>query len=169
MKVIPLTQGQVALVDDADYEALSTRKWNASNLRGKFYAQSCVWLPDVKKCTGVYMHQVLLPKAKARGLVVAHLDGNGLNNQRANLRAVTRGRAQANNVRPRGKSGFRGVSFMATCTVNPWRARISAGTPGKFVNIGFYPTKEEAAAAYDAAATKRWGTLARLNFPKETT
>lgn len=96
MKKIALTQGKFALVDDEDFEALAHYKWQATcsndSFRKKLKWYACRW-ETIKfktrpsKRRKVYMHRLVMHAP--RGKVIDHLDGDGLNNQKSNLRAVT--------------------------------------------------------------------------------
>lgn len=106
MKSIPLTKGQFALVSDEDYERLSAHKWYAHEERKyahapqKFYAARSVYsFPDgVKVKKRVWMHHEVCPRRE--GLEVDHIDRCGLNNQRENLRLVTRSQNRINRPAP---------------------------------------------------------------------
>jgi hypothetical protein len=96
-------------------------------------------------------------------MVVDHIDGNGLNNTRANLRICT----IAENVRSSRRrtdngSGYKGVGFHKAS--GKWVARIV--TNGEKMYLGLYESPEQAAAVYDLAAHKYHGEFARLNFPE---
>ncbi len=114
MKTIPLTQGKVALVDDDDYAALSQVKWCAHEEGPRWYA--------VRRTCGkiVRMHRAILVGSPT----VDHINGDGLDNRRCNLRATSRSLnalnrfRQANNV-----SGRIGVHFREER--NKWMAYIS--------------------------------------------
>jgi hypothetical protein len=103
----------------------------------------------------------LIAKAPT-GFVVDHINGDPLDNRRANLRICT---VQQNNWnrrrRPSGHSRFKGV----TLSSGRWTAFIAPN--GKQVCLGSFPTEEEAALAYDAAARDAYGHFACLNFPPE--
>lgn len=156
--LIPLTQGQFALVDDEDFEWLSRWKWYAHKSYSGFYVQRAISI-SYKKQKIVKLHRVILDAQD--GYVVDHIDGNGLNNQRSNLRVCTHSENLRNrNGNRESLSGMKGVipngkSFMA---------RI--GVDGKEIYLGRYKTVEEAARAYDIAALKYHGEFAKLNFPK---
>jgi hypothetical protein len=151
---IPLTQGKVAIVDVADYEWLSQWKWCANNQHGIWYAVRA------KRPELIRMHRVILD-AKA-GQIVDHIDGNGLNNRRANIRLCTSHQNSMNMSRQtRGSSRFRGVAWQKT--QNVWVARIRDGE--KLLYLGRFSDEVKAALAYDAAAQRIFGEFARLNLP----
>jgi hypothetical protein len=153
-KKIQLTQNQVALVDDEDFEYLSQWKWYArwSTFTETFYAAS-------NKAPMDSMHAQIMKTPK--GMRTDHIDGNTLNNQKSNLRICT----HAENLRNRGKgknntSGYKGVSKHN----KKWRVRI--GVDNRVIRYGCYDTPELAARAYDELAKKYFGEFARLNFPE---
>jgi len=151
MKSIPLTRGQFALVDDADYEQLSKFKWYARKTLNSWYAARSSY-PRNKRCGIIYMHSEIAGFAN-----VDHRDRNGLNNQRSNLRRATRSDQMANSKK-RSVSIYRGVSK----TRSRWFARIHRN--GKATFLGVFDTPEKAARAYDEAAKKTHGQFANLNF-----
>lgn len=159
---IPLTRGFVALVDDADFGWLNQWKWQAHVKReGLVYA-----MRDERRADGtrrrVRMHRAILDVPE--GLFPDHIDGDGLNNQRANLRVCTH-RDNCRNRRSRSTtSTFKGVGWDKAA--QRWEANIGNGL-GRTRRIGRYRTEEEAARAYDAAAREIHGEFARLNFPAE--
>ena len=85
MKTIPLTQGKVALVDDCDYEKLSQHKWHARKDLNTYYAQRRICKDG--KWILIHMHREII--GTPDGMKTDHIDRDGLNNQRANLRVCT--------------------------------------------------------------------------------
>ena len=144
MKEIPLTQGKVAFVDDADYEHLSRYKWYANKDYNTFYALRKKKNPDSGN-TLVSMHAEII--GKRDGMVIDHVDGNGLNNQRDNLRHVTN-RQNAQNRKAFQTSKYPGVHWDKWH--KKWRARIML-PGGKKKNIGCFVNEKDAYLAYKAA------------------
>lgn len=160
MKLIPLTQGKVAKVDDADYLWLSQWKWFAHSPRaGLFYAKRNSSGEETKGKT-IHMHREIL---KLMGVKKAdHKDGNGLNNQRRNLRPATNSQNLANRSKQRNNtSGFKGVTWDAL--TRKWRAQIRVKK--KHIYLGIFDLPRWAALAYDSAARQYFGPFAYFNFP----
>lgn len=160
MKTIPLTRGLVALVDDADFDNFSQHRWLARKRPGLAYAARATYLDG--KQTLLFMHRVILGSA-AHGLHVDHIDGNGLNNQRANLRACSRSENQRNRgMTKTNKTGFKGVTTTKwnRNSANKYVAQIQVH--GKKRSLGYFPTPEQAHTAYCEAAKNLHGEFARL-------
>ena len=160
MREIPLTNGYVALVDDADYESLIVFSWSAlvDETRQTVYAHRTGPKPDGSGQTTIRMHRQIYGCGAP---IVDHHDGNGLNNQRYNLRRASK-EQNGQNRKPNRNSatGLKGVfparragSFISRITVN--RERI---------HLGSFTDKAEAGRAYDEAARKYFGEFARTNF-----
>lgn len=162
MKTIPLTQGKVALVDDEDFEWLNQWKWHYRKghpNREKGYAGRSIFLGTGKRGT-VLMHREILKVKK--GQIPDHHDGDGLNNQRSNLRVGNMKDNSANRSKVRSKcsSKYKGVSWHKASSY--WRASIKKNQ--KWMHIGSFQTEEDAAKAYDKKASELFGTFAKLNF-----
>ena len=139
MKKIPLTKGQLALVDDEDYAWLMTWKWHANFISGLWYAAS-----SGSNKTKVTMHRLIL--CYPQGMEIDHIDHNGLNNQKTNLR-VSNHRENMCNMRRVGSSKYRGVSWHKGN--KKWISRI--GVCRKLFHLGYFDTEEEAMNKYELA------------------
>lgn len=157
MKKIPLTQGFFALVDDADFVELSKYKWYASKTHKSVYARRKVCVAG--KMISILMHRVIIGDA-ANGLEVDHRDGDGLNNQRDNLRACTRGE-NARNIKPRpNKTGLKGVRVESRLIKPTKKYSAQIRFNGKQIHLGLFITAEQAHAAYCEAAKRLHGEFA---------
>lgn len=159
MREIPLTQGQVALVDDEDYARLSIYKWYPIQRGNTFYAVRNSLGPNNHH---IYMHHEIMGRP-AIGLEVDHIDGDGLNNQKINLREVTHSQNHMNQRPTNGSSKFKGVSWHSRN--NKWQTQIQF--EGSHRHLGYFISEEEAARAYDVAALEYFGEFARPNFLPE--
>jgi hypothetical protein len=152
MKEIPLYgRKEVAVIDDADYEAVSKGKWHLAH----GYA-----VGTVNKIALSLHNFIMKPE---RGQKVDHKDKNRLNCTRENLRICT----NAQNSQNRNKCRFGGQSIYKGVFQNKWKnhwyARIMAN--GENVFIGSFKTEVLAARAYDEKARELHGEFACLNFP----
>ena len=127
--------------DLADLPVVRAARWHIVDCgRGRVYVRRAM--------DNAYLHRVLVEPSD--GQVVDHIDGNGLDNRRANLRAVShRANIQNQRSRPRGRSRFRGVCWHKQ--LGRWRAY--AARDGRQVSLGTFSDEEEAGAA--AAAYRR--------------
>jgi hypothetical protein len=157
MKEIPLTRGLVALVDDEDYKLVSSFKWSASKHGRNWYAIASV--NSCGKRETFSMHRFLCGWPEG----VDHRDGNGLNNQRHNLRPAGQRQNQRNRLKTASASTsqYKGVSWKKK--PKRWLARISVY--GEIKWLGRFKDEIAAARAYDAAARELFGEFAALNFP----
>ena len=141
MKEIPLTQGKAALVDDEDYEFLNQWKWYAKRGTNTYYAARSSGTPSQHNQKTIRMHRVILNPQKY--LEIDHIDGNGLNNCRSNLREVTR-RGNQQNQHVSKSSNYPGVTLIKTTGL--WQAQ--AKIRGRNAYLGHYRVERDAAEAY---------------------
>jgi len=154
MKLVPLTRGFTARIDDEDESLISSHRWTVSIRKTRKYAKTYVGNKQY-----LYMHRLI--SCPPPDLETDHIDGDGLNNQRSNLRQCTRSQNNANAIKKRqGTSLFKGV--WRSSKGRKWVTQISDGH-NRRVHIGTFDTEEAAALAYNAAATSRYGCFARLN------
>lgn len=160
MKEIKLTRNQFVLVDDADHEWLNQWKWKANKKRDTYYAERSAWVSSEHKYKSIFMHRLIMNTPI--GLEVDHIDHNGLNNQRSNLRNCTRGENLANRL-PKSTTGYLGVcEFLFQGKYKYIVAAIRS--KGKIHRLGYFKTIEDAALAYNEAAKKYHGEYANLNI-----
>jgi hypothetical protein len=136
----------MALVDDEDADLADVR-WNAARDRNTFYARRNT--ARYGKRTTEYMHRVIMSRMLGRPLQrheqVDHVDHDGLNNRRSNLRLASN-RENLCNRRPGASSKYPGVSRKG----GKWEARIRCG--GRQKRLGYFTSESEAAEAYRLAA-----------------
>lgn len=164
MKEIPLTKGRIAIVDDEDYDQLMKHSWYARvKQSGKAYAIRNIQVNKHAKPMPMHVQLMTPPD----GMIVDHIDGNTLNNTRANLRIVT-WKENCFNKRPQKTqlySKFKGVTYHKADGY--WWARITANS--KTHSLGYFKTETEAAMAYDAASVEIHGEFGFKNFPAANT
>ena len=149
MKLIQLTQGYFAQVDDEDFEELQKYRWWINKVGSRIYAYGAAG------CKKIAMHRYLL-KETNRNVDIDHIDGNQLNNRRNNLRKATRAQNNANQkIAERNNTGYKGVSYCSERGL--WVASVASYHIGRFSCI------KEAARHYNKAAFDKWGEFARLN------
>lgn len=162
MKIIPINipnklASMPCRMDDEDFEKVSSFRWHARSRKGgknRFYAAGRA-KQDREK---VYMHRIVM--SPPPGKDVDHINGDGLDNRRENLRVCTR----SENLRNRGKqanntTGYKGVHFFKAARL----FTASVQYDGKSFHLGYFKTALEAAKAYDEAARKIHGEFAQLN------
>lgn len=154
MKHIPLTKGRFAIVDDEDFEYLNQFKWHVSHNYAKHR------LPVNKESGEKYgkflsMHRVV--NKTPEGMDTDHINGNGLDNRKENLRAVTTSQNLMNkNIGKRGVYCYKNADRKKR-----WNARIKVNR--KIISLGYYATAEEAYDAYDKAVPIYHGEYGRMN------
>jgi len=157
VKKIPLTRDKFAIVDDADCEYLNQWKWLAHKKPGTDYVER-----EENGRTILMSRQIMnLDFGDCRE--VDHINGNGLDNRRCNLRICTRRQNQMNRRKHKGKSCFKGVGCDGVR--RKWRARIRVG--GRLIHLGRFENEIDAAEAYDKAALQYFDEFACTNFDRQ--
>lgn len=155
MKLITLTKGQVAIIDDEDWELVSRYSWVYAGA-GYAYAR------QKGKKNPITMHSLIANPG--RGREVDHIDRNRLNNRRTNLRVCNRKENSRNRATRAHSSQFCGVCWDKR--TKKWAAYIQIDYKTLF--LGYFPTELAAAMAYDIAAYDLHGEFANLNFKTGT-
>ena len=158
MKKIKLTQNKYALVDDIDFGWLNKFKWYAEkgDRNKSYYAYRNRSAKETGSCRAK-MHREILKTPK--GMETDHIDGDGLNNQRKNLR-ICSGPENKRNVglTTKNTSGLKGVSFYKRN--KKWRAKICVNN--KHFHLGYFESKIEAYEVYCKACIRYHGKFAKI-------
>lgn len=154
---IALKGGEVAVIDAADVELVSSYRWCADRQGHTTYVYASTQRPDGRHTT-IYLHRLILnPPA---GMHIDHANANGLDNIRENLSIVT---PTANYQRRKDNtSGLLGVDWHKAA--GKWRARIRVA--GRHIHLGLFTNKLDAARAYDAAVLLYYPPGSLINFPE---
>ncbi len=160
MKEVQLTRGKVAIVDDEDFPLVSAYRWAVILKKGGRYCYAYTTVDVNGKKRPVEMQRFLMG-SRPGVFYVDHINGDGLDNRRCNLRWATAAQNQANQRRTRGSSVFKGVGWHK----GKWQARIRVNQVRR--SLGRFYSEVEAAKAYDAAAVRAWGEFAATNFKQE--
>jgi hypothetical protein len=150
--LIPLGAcGLTTQVDDSDRHLVESSTWYANRIGNTWYAY--------RRVAGVNqsLHKILTGFP-----MTDHVNGDGLDNRRANLRAATRVQNGRNMRKSRGSSRYKGVCWSKERSL--WQVNISTGE--KRFMLGRYAEEEHAARIYDDAARSLFGEFAALNFPR---
>ena len=157
-KQIPLTQGKFAVVDDEDYDWLMKYKWCARKRVDGITWYACRKIYVDGRWYQQQMHRLILNPPEY--LVCDHINGDGLDNRRTNLRlATTKQNVRNRRLSSNNTTGFKGVSVPTSG--NKYQAQIRVD--GRLIFLGLFSNKIDAALAYNEAALKYHGKFARLN------
>lgn len=163
MKLIQLTRGKVAMVDDEDFELVSGYgKWTAHKDKNNWYAATTIRV-GVNKRRCIKMHRLVMGVLEDKKIRIDHKNRNGLDNTRGNLRKATSSQNamnRRNQKRMPDASKFKGVHKKCK------RIYAAIRVNKILIKLGYFSTEQEAAMAYDEAANKYFGEFAYLNFPK---
>lgn len=150
MKIIKVKSGQEIMVDDCDYPFLSLIKWGIYKDSKTSYATNDSF---------GRLHNLIMPVTKP--MEVDHIDRNGLNNQKSNLRICTHQQNNWNQEKKRpGTSKYKGVYWFPNR--KKWIARMRIN--GKTTHLGCFLNEEDAAKTYDKFALIHFGEYACTNF-----
>ena len=159
MKEIQLTRGETAIVDDGDFESLNKHKWSVQEGKYSLYAARREVIEG--RSTYIAMHREIMGLSYGDVRLIDHINLNGLDNRRSNLRIADKSlNARNGRLRVNNKSGYRGVSWSKRS--GKWRAQISVS--GHHREIGLYSSLEEAGIAYKQSCKKYLGNDLVLNF-----
>jgi hypothetical protein len=169
MKEIKLTQGKVAFVDDEDFDYLNQWRWQFVFNGYTWYAHRSEYTNGKKT---IRMHRLIMNAPK--GVFIDHIDHNGLNNQKSNLRVCTRSENSQNRLN-KHRIQYKGVEYKPTSfkRYKNGKTRISLSKKPyyssirvkmKKIYLGRFKTSAEAAIAYNNAALKYFGEFAKLNL-----
>jgi hypothetical protein len=154
MKEIILTQGKTTMVDDHDYEWLNSYKWHAVKNKRTYYAKRAT--NKKGKYVNIFMHNFIMC-----GFGNDHIDNDGLNNQRSNLRKADK-YENARNRRSSVNGTSKYIGVYKSRYFWKWRSEIRC--MNKLYSLGCYAIEEDAARAYDKKAKELFGEFANLNF-----
>lgn len=159
MKEISLTQGKVAYIDDEDYELVSEYKWRADKKGRTYYAVAYIKGSGKKNYKQIYMHSLIMAPNDFEE--VDHINSNGCDNQKVNLRVCSGKQNKQNKQKQQGNytSSFKGVYWFKR--IKKWRAQINVNN--KSIHLGYFLDEKDAAKAYNQAALEHFGDFARLN------
>lgn len=149
---VPLTKGDVALIDEQDVDLVSQYNWYSQTGNNTKYAA------NKSKASSILLHRLILGDCDTAD----HINGDGLDNRRTNLRSCSTAENNKNTrKRTSCRSKYKGVVFDDSA-INKWKARIY--NDGRQIVLGRFSTEEEAAFAYNEAATLHHGKFANLNL-----
>ena len=161
MQTIQLTQGKTAVVDDEMFQILNQYRWYVGRQHRQWYAMRAIKWNGKNKT--IYMHHCVLGYPLNKN-VIDHIDGNGLNNQRSNLRMVNQTENKWNSQKQQDTlNPYKGVTLSSP---GRWSAHIKIDK--RTIHLGTFDSCELAAQKYDKAALSLHGEFAQPNFPKAT-
>lgn len=162
MKRINLSNGLYTIVDDEDYDNLNVYKWHVNKSKNTFYVITSY--RENNKMVTIKMHRIIINAPK--GYLVDHINHNGLDNRKCNLRICTDSQNSQNRSKTYGYSKYKGVSINISGNNKYWRSYLNYNK--KRIVLGTFPYTNEgeinAAKAYDKKALELFGEFAYTNF-----
>lgn len=156
---VKLSQNKIAIIDKSDFEKVGKYNWSALKYKNGYYAGR-MFANGPKKRKMIYMHRFILDLTNKNDHT-DHINMNGLDNRRTNLRVCNNTQNQYNvKLTLRNKSGYKGVSWNR----NGQRWVVHINYKGNRVFIGYYDNIIDAAIAYDKAAFRYHGEFANTNI-----
>jgi len=151
----------IILIDDEDYDKIKNITWHIGYERhsGGYYVLSKIWVKEEKKQYQIAMHRIIMDCPK--GMIVDHINHNGLDNRKCNLRICTHSENGRNVKKHRIDTSSRYKGVCKKTKEKNYSAQITIDK--KRIHIGTFKTEDQAAIAYNIAALKHHGEYASLN------
>jgi hypothetical protein len=150
---IKISDNEFAIVDDDLYPALSQMRWHLHKTKSTNYAEFIIQKNN--NVYRMYLHRYIMDPPE--GFIIDHINGNGLDCRKVNMRICTRKENCWNStITKKSLTGYKGVSYGDNCI----RASIRYG---KCIHIGCFKTLRDAALAYDKKAVELFGEYAKTN------
>ena len=162
---IQISKDHSAIIDDDDTIVVNKYNWHIKPGRQTVYAETSVWLSKEKRVSTISMHRLILGLRIGDKRQVDHVDGNGLNNSKSNLRIASSKQNAHNRPSQNGSiSRYKGVTFHKR--IKKWHAYIRVDN--KLLHLGYHESEDCAAIAYNNAALKYFDKdFVRLNNVKK--
>ncbi len=157
---IKLNNGQYAIVDSDDYEWLPKDRWTGYEKGRSSYTIRHFSTKESGRTKSTSMHRMIMHAPD--GVLVDHINHNGLDNRKANLRFATLEQNAQNQRKTKSKTSSKYKGVNRSKNPEKWQARIYHNK--RSINLGHFSDEIEAAKAYDRAARKYQGEYAELNF-----
>lgn len=157
-RLIRLTQGKFAIVDEEDFQRANEYHWSAKKIGNVWYACRCDMVNGVNKTQ--FLHRFIM---NADAEIIDHKNCDGLDNRKCNLRPCT---FAQNGMNKRGKQN-RKIEYKGVHSTGKSKFEATISTNKKTIHLGTYTTTVEAAMAYDTKAKELFGEFACLNFKQQ--
>lgn len=168
MKEIQLSRGYIALVDDEDFQRVSELSWHIREQQSRYAKYAIANVKVNGKWVGktVLLHRFIL-NLNDPNVIVDHIDSNGLNNTKSNLRICSNkeNRRNSKKYKPSASSLYKGVHKHGRSGEKCWIATVT--NDKKIIYRKAFYEEVDAARAYDDVARKYFGEFANTNFPED--